>query len=254
MTFRLKKLCWNSWVPVLCLLLLSHAVQAKNKPSLTYTFNDNDTVPVVLSSVDINRLIVKGDKITSVDCPAGFCVVTGTTSDLSGAARLSLNLSMPFTAYVTTAHGRNFGLFITPKARPAVTSEFIGINSIKEKPSVFDKDTPYASMLTQFTEQMITWLHTGKMMDGFSLHPVDPLSTLKLKNDKPLSIVPATVFVGKHFNGIIYRVTNNSANDLPLTNAQFYSRTTRSASVSKTHLSPNSVAHVFVVSGGESAL
>ncbi|SUJ06909.1 TraK domain-containing protein [Shewanella morhuae] len=117
------------------------SVLAANTPPKHYGFNDSETVPIELSSVDINRLVVEGDKITSIDCPEGFCVVTGTKSDKSGAARVNLNLAMPFTAYVSTEKGRHFGLFISPKAIPAVTSIFTAEHYREEQPSVFDKKT-----------------------------------------------------------------------------------------------------------------
>ncbi|MFC1502841.1 type-F conjugative transfer system secretin TraK [Pseudomonadota bacterium] len=222
---------------------------AKNTPPTTYTFNDNDTVPVVLSSVDINRLVVKDDKITGIDCPAGFCVVSGTKSDTTGAARLKLNIAVPFVAYVGTKKGRQFGMFITPRARPAVTSEFIGRQNTRQVPSVFDKTAPYTTQLAEFTAQMIRWTQTGDMMGGFSLHPVDP-KTVASALAAPLAVIPDTVFVGKPFSGIRYRVKNNTATVKQLSTAQFYSLSARSAALSATRLAPNETAWLYIVTGG----
>lgn len=130
---------WLRLVVILTIGGLSPLAAAKNTntPPNTYTFNDNETVPVVLSSVDINRLVVKDDKIMSIDCPAGFCVGKSTRTDPTGAARLKLNIAVPFVAYVTTQKGRQFGMLISSRARPAVTSEFIGLQStLAEPPSL----------------------------------------------------------------------------------------------------------------------
>ncbi len=64
---------WLRLVVILTIGGLSPLAAAKNTntPPNTYTFNDNETVPVVLSSVDINRLVVKDDKIMSIDCRPG---------------------------------------------------------------------------------------------------------------------------------------------------------------------------------------
>lgn len=256
--------------------LFPMSVLAANTPPKHYGFNDSETVPIELSSVDINRLVVEGDKITSIDCPEGFCVVTGTKSDKSGAARVNLNLAMPFTAYVSTEKGRHFGLFISPKAIPAVTSIFTAEHYREEQPSVFDKKTPYPTMMTEFTAQMIRYLATGKPIDGYRVHVVnddlerttvdsEPRGTetsiddamftrLNEQMPKPagLTTEPAFVFTGKHFNGIIYRVTNHAALPVTLTTAQFYSPTTRAAALSTYELAPQQTGHLFVVSGGES--
>lgn len=255
--------------------LLPMSVLAANTPPKHYGFNDSETVPIELSSVDINRLVVEGDKITSIDCPEGFCVVTGTKSDKSGAARVNLNLAMPFTAYVSTEKGRHFGLFISPKAIPAVTSIFTAEHYREEQPSVFDKKTPYQTMMTEFTAQMIRYLNTGKPIDGYRVHLIsdgtedtkvdnEPRSTetsideamfSRLNEQTPepegLTTKPVVVFTGKHFNGIIYRVTNHSEIQVTLTTSQFYSPTTRAAALSTYDLAPQQTGHLFIVSGGE---
>lgn len=252
---------------------LSANAVAQNTPPTQYHFNDSDMVPVVLSSVDINRLVVKGDKITSIHCPEGFCVVTGTKSDNSAAALLSLNLAVPFTAYISTAKGRHFGLFINARAKPGVTSIFTSERYSREQPSTFDKRSPYTSMMSEFTTQMMRYLATGQMIDGYQLHIIDNTKemvkkalnrhshkgfTVRHASDSPsalaptgLTTEPAFVFTGKHFNGIIYRLTNHSSHAMTLTTAQFYSPTVRAAALSTPTLNTQQVGHLFVVSGGE---
>ncbi len=258
-----------------CALLPFSSVFAANTPPKYYAFNDSETVPIELSSVDINRLVVEGDKITSIDCPEGFCVVTGTKTDKSGSARVNLNLAMPFTAYVSTEKGRHFGLFINPKAIPAVTSIFTPERYREEQPSVFDKKTPYPTMITEFVAQMIRYQNTGNPIDGYRVHVVndgaespnidnEPRGTesaiddamfthLNAQMPKPtgLTTEPSIVFSGKYFDGIIYRVTNHSSRPITLTTAQFYSPTTRAAALSTYELAPNQTGHLFIVSGGE---
>ena len=258
---------------------LSASAVAKNTPPAQYHFNDSDMVPVVLSSVDINRLVVKGDKITSIHCPEGFCVVTGTKSDSSAAALLSLNLAVPFTAYISTAKGRQFGLFISAKAKPGVTSIFTSEHYSREQPSTFDKGSPYTTMMSEFTAQMMRYLATGQLIDGYQVNIIDntkenvtkalsrhshkglgprKFNTRAASTSGPseltptgLTTEPAIVFTGKHFNGIIYRLTNHSPQVMTLTTAQFYSPTVRAAALSTPTLNSQQVGHLFVVSGGE---
>ena len=250
---------------------------AKNTPPTHYTFNDSETVPVELSSVDINRLIVANDKITSVDCPQGFCVITGAKGDNSGAAKVNLNLAVPFTAYVSTQKGRHFGLFITPRAKPAVTSIFTPEHYREEQPSVFDKQTPYTTQMTEFITQMMRYHATGKPVDGFRIHHIDNTKedlikavhsqsykgystratyTAKKPKAPPTGLTQeaSVMFIGKHFNGIIYRVTNHTPEKMTLTTAQFYAPTVRASALSTHTLFTKQTGYLFVVSGGEVGL
>lgn len=231
------------------LISFSPLTLAKNVAATTYTFDDNETLAVTLSSVDVNRLIVKDDKITSIDCPAGFCVVTGNKTDPSGAAKLKLNIRARFVAYVSTANGRQFGMLINPRPIPAVTSEFIGVQNTMSEPSVFDKEAPYQTQLAEFTAQMIRWTETKSMMNGFRLHPVDPETVKDTLND-PLAIVPDTIFVGKEFSGIRYKLINNTKFTKQLTTAQFYSASSRSAALSQEILQPGESGWLYIVTGG----
>lgn len=261
-------------LPVMALLLaLPLSAQAKNTPPTHYTFNDSETVPVILSSVDINRLVVKDDKITAIDCPEGFCVVTGTKSDNSGAARVNLNLAVPFTAYVSTQKGRHFGLFITPKARPAVTSIFTPEFLREQTPSLFDKQAPYTTLMSEFVAAMMRYHATGEPIKGYQVHSIDntqanlekavkqqmvkgmgaayqPNAPVKVK-PTGLTSEPAIAFTGKHFGGIIYRLTNHSNAAMTLTTAQFYTPTMRAAALSTHKLLSQQVGYLFVVSGGD---
>lgn len=250
---------------------------AKNTPPTHYTFNDSETVHIELSSVDINRLIVANDKITSIDCPQGFCVITGAKADSSGAAKINLNLAVPFTAYVSTQKNRHFGLFITPKAKPAVTSIFTPEHYREEQPSVFDKQTPYTTQMTEFITQMMRYHATGAPVNGYRIHHIDTTkeelaylarhhgakgfstrATYKTKEpiERPtgLSQEPAVMFTGKHFNGIIYRLTNHSPEKMTLTTAQFYAPTVRASALSTHTLLTQQTGYLFVVSGGEAGL
>ncbi|WP_439899211.1 TraK domain-containing protein [Photobacterium leiognathi] len=59
----------------LSMWMLTPLVWAQATPPTTVPFADNETVSLTLSSLDINRLVVRGDRITSVTCPTGFCTL-----------------------------------------------------------------------------------------------------------------------------------------------------------------------------------
>ena len=230
------------------LLCMPWVIHAKSIPANTYSFAQNDTIVLPLSSVNTNRLVVKGDKILNVQCPKGFCLAKASQRDKSGSIHLKINIALPFTAHVFTEKGQNFSLFINPKAVPAVVSEFIPRYAPSEQ-SVFEKDMEYPLALGAFTKQMIQWRRTGTAVPGFIVRPIDP-KTLP-KDTTPLAIIPQTLFSGRPFSGIIYQVKNQSSKTMTLTEAQFYSYASRSASLDKTTLAPGEVTYLYIITGGQ---
>lgn len=230
------------------LLCVPWVIHAKSIPANTYSFAQNDTIVLPLSSVNTNRLVVKGDKILNVQCPKGFCLAKASQRDKSGSIHLKINIALPFTAHVFTEKGQNFSLFINPKAVPAVVSEFIPRYAPSEQ-SVFEKDMEYPLALGAFTKQMIEWRRTGTPVPGFIVRPIAP-KTLP-KDTTPLAIIPQTLFSGRPYSGIIYQVKNQSSKTMTLTEAQFYSYASRSASLDKTTLAPGEVTYLYIITGGQ---
>ncbi|MEZ8862558.1 type-F conjugative transfer system secretin TraK [Vibrio sp. 10N.247.311.51] len=239
----------------LFILLLSALFMAQpalaskdNVPKATFTFNDGDTIPIQLSSININRLRVKSDKISNIVCPRGFCTTTGNQKDKTGSVSLKINIALPFTAHVTTTKGRLFALFITPKATPAIVTEFVPSQRYADEKSVFQRNFDYPTAIAAFSKSMMQWQHSKQPIAGFSVHLVDP-KTLP-KDTSALPVIPQVIFVGKDYSGIIYKVTNPSSQPVTLTTAQFYSYAARSAALDKFDLKPQESTHLYVVTGG----
>ena len=76
-------------------------------------FADNEQVSVSLSNRDINRVLVKGDKIQSVNGPAGLFVAK---NDSLGALYVNAYGDTPFTIFVSTVKGHSFSLLAFPKS------------------------------------------------------------------------------------------------------------------------------------------
>ncbi|MFA0213341.1 type-F conjugative transfer system secretin TraK, partial [Vibrio artabrorum] len=90
----------------LLLIVGSPVIAAPTKttvlPPSLFSLSDNETVQVALSGVDVNRLLVNDDSITSVRCPSSFCVMDNEPSE-DGSVLLSLNTQRglaPFTFFV----------------------------------------------------------------------------------------------------------------------------------------------------------
>nr|AKN40389.1 IncF plasmid conjugative transfer pilus assemblyprotein TraK [Vibrio sp. F12 FF_152] len=73
-------------------------------------------------------------------CPRGFCTTTGNQKDKTGSISVKINIALPFTAHITTTKGRLFALFITPKATPAIVTEFVSSQRYSDEKSVFQRN------------------------------------------------------------------------------------------------------------------
>lgn len=238
----------SSWLLLACVPCLSCSVFANNVDKATFPFTDGDTIPIQLSSVNINRLVVKDDKIINLTCPHGFCTTNGIQKDKTGSISLKLNVALPFTAHILTQKGRLFALFITPKATPGIITEFSPTDGHLSDPSVFERHFDYPTAIAHFTKAMMLWKKEGTPIPGFRLHPIDP-KTLP-KKDTSLQVTPQAVFVGKDYSGIIYQVKNQSSDNVTLTTAQFYSYAARSAALDEYELAPNETTLLYIVTGG----
>lgn len=239
----------HAWKVSLLSAIFSSSIFANNVPKATYPFTDGDTIPVSLSSININRLVVQDDKIVNITCPHSFCTLSGNQKDKTGSVSLKLNVNLPFTAHVSTTKGRLFAIFVSPKATPGIVSEFVPSDRHLSQPSVFKRGFDYPAAIANFTKSMMLWQKERTPISGFSAHPVDP-KTLPTKKGDLLPATPQMVFVGKDYSGIIYEVHNKSQKAVTLTTAQFYSYAARSAALDKFELPPNAKTHLYIVTGG----
>ncbi|SON51587.1 putative conjugative transfer protein TraK (plasmid) [Vibrio tapetis subsp. tapetis] len=239
----------------LCLLLFLLSTplmaQAQNAEKVTYPFSNGDTIPLSLSSINLNRLVVANDRILSIVCPQGFCTSSGNQKDASGSITLKINIALPFTAHLTTEKGRLFALFISPKATPGFVSEFTWAQSHLEQDSVMQTSADYPKGLTRLTKAMMRFVHDKAPIEGFSQHPVDP-ATLP-DDDAALAVIPTTVFVGRDYSGIIYTLRNQTQTLMTLTTAQFYSDSARSAALEAYELAPGASTTLYLITGGGAA-
>ncbi len=231
--------------------LIAPFAMAENVGKVSYEFADGDTIPLALSSINLNRLVVKHDRILSIVCPKGFCTSSGNQKDASGSITLKINLELPFTAHLTTEKGRLFALFITPKATPALVTEFVWSESDKEQQSVIELAADYPAAMIALTKAMMHFVHEGSPIAGFKRHDIDP-NTLP-KDKGKLAVIPQTVFVGRDYSGVIYRLKNQSHADLALTTAQFYSDSARSAALDADQLKPGQTTTLYLITGGGAA-
>lgn len=235
-------------------LFIAHAVVAA--PPVTVPFSNNETLDVKLSSVDINRLVVKDDKITSVTCPTGFCTLPMSDSasqgaDPSGAALVALNVQEPFTFYVSTQKGQSFGVFVKPLAIPAVTTQFISMTTTshtqREEAAKFEKQSPYEAMLVTLMKSMMNWRHTQALPNRFIATPLTVVKEKKPTVIDGLTLTPTVNIRGDALSGVIYRVKNNSDKRVTVKPTNFYAPNVVAVSLSASSIPPYSTIELYQI-------
>ncbi|MFA0057704.1 TraK domain-containing protein [Vibrio echinoideorum] len=231
---------------MLTLFLSPAMAQSKTTilPPSLYALSDNETVQVSLSGVDVNRLLVKGDKITSVRCPSGFCVIDEEPSE-DGSVLLSLNTQRsvsPFTFFVSTESGRQFSVLAFPHAVPAVTAIFTLKENEAAKWEETAKSVPFVTRLSQLMKSSVLSFEAGKAPAGFVRHnvPEDLQACKSLKEyersrchakakrewkdgaREALNAVPRVIFKGANQSVLVYRLINRTGDTARINANQWY--------------------------------
>lgn len=185
---------WHSHLVSITLVLaffIAPFAMAQNVGKVSYEFNEGDTIPLALSSININRLVVKNDRILSIVCPKGFCTSSGNQKDASGSITLKINIALPFTAHLTTEKGRLFALFITPKSTPALVTEFVWSESYKEQKSPIALAADYPAAMTALTKSMMRFVHDAHPLRDLNATMSIPKRCQRMRPNWPSSPKPS---------------------------------------------------------------
>ncbi|MGR5187296.1 type-F conjugative transfer system secretin TraK [Photobacterium damselae] len=228
-------------------LTLTHSAFAAQP--LTIPFSDNETLSLNLSSLDINRLVVQDDRITSITCPTGFCTMPAGNEegvmapvDPQGAGLVGINVQEPFTLYITTEKGRSFGAFVRPLAVPAITTVFVSTERNTEQAAEFEKQAPYAQTIATLIRHMV--LDTTP--EGYIRAPI---TVKQSKIQAKLITTPVISYQGESLTGVTYRVSNKTAQHLPVSPTSFYQQGVKAVSFSSESIPPHSSIYMYQVVG-----
>ena len=215
---------------ILTSLLLSSYVYATQIKGVV----DNETVTAKISSLDITRIIVQGDRIRSLKGIRG--AYTRENDENNGEVYLqptSLYQNSAFTVLVETEKGRHFTLLLTPISVPGGTLMLIPKGVGREEAARFEQSSDYQTTLSHLVRAM----STGAMPEGYRVKEVDNktlyhfgnLATLRLK----------TLYQGLHFQGQIYELTNTQSFPIRLDEKQFFKQGTRAISLETIEVAPH---------------
>jgi conjugal transfer pilus assembly protein TraK len=214
-------------------------------------FKENETVNAVLSSVDMNRLVVVDDQIQNISCPTNFCTISAQKNDQSGAVLISLNTQVPFVFYVTTKNQQNFGVFVTPQSKPATTTIFEYQASKLPSLTQLNKEAPYESLLADFMKAMIQFQKQQRQhIEGMhtSMVPLEAQEDMiKASVNHALITIPTVVFSSQELSGIVYRLINRTGLIQNIHASDYYSVSARAASVGRAVLGIDEETLLYVI-------
>ncbi|MCG6230259.1 TraK domain-containing protein [Vibrio furnissii] len=217
------------------------ASESETRPPKVYEVKNNELVKISLSSVDLNRIVILNDKVSEINCPAGFCTLSK-ERDSSGGTLLSIGASAqmtqngyefpPFTMFIETENGRHFSALVIPMAKPAVTAIFNIEENKLEAIEKKRKAMPYVSMLTSFMKESVFAFENNTTMPDFKKYDVSKDYQICSKgkkgaeciNPNKVNALPMTVFHGGDYNIIVYKLYNPTQKDAVIKRSEFYVR------------------------------
>jgi type-F conjugative transfer system secretin TraK len=203
---------------------------------------DNETVSAKISSLDITRIIVQGDRIKNFKGISG--VYTRENDKDNGEVYIQPTpnfQSTPFTVLVETEQGRHYTLFLTPIAVPGGTLMLVPKGVGKYEAARFEQASDYELTISH----LIRAMSTGAMPEGYVINEVDSNKVFAIGNIATLRL--KTIYQGLNFQGQIFELTNTQSRPITLNEREFYKVGTRAISLQSITVSPHSKIKVLRV-------
>ena len=205
------------------------------------SFADNEQIKVVLSNRDINRVLVAGDKIQSINGPAGLYTAK---NDAVGSAYIGLYGDATFTVFASTLKGHNFSLLVTPR-------EVAGRTVILEPttPSLltarFEETESYQKVLVAMISSMIN----NEAIEDYAYS--EARKPQKTDFYGMADIKPIAFYRGSHLLGIVSEIKNKSKTPITLKASYFYRSGVRAVALSNQTLVSSDTGLLYQVISGE---
>ena len=200
-------------------------------------FADNEQINVILSNRDINRVLVSGDKIQSINGPAGLYTAK---NDAIGSGYISLYGDTTFTIFVSTVKGHNFSLLVSPRSVAGRT-----IILTPTTPSVltsrFEETENYQKVLVTLITSMIN----NEAIEDYAYS--EAKGSKKIPFYGIADIKPIAFYSGSHLVGIISELKNRSKAPIILKPSYFYKPGVRAVALSCQTIAPSEIGLLYQV-------
>ena len=223
---------------LLCLALFlsdTFALQVKG-------FLNNETVVAKISSSDVTRIVVQGDRIKSVKGVKG--AYTRENDENSGEVFLQpspLYQEHAFTVLIETEQGRHVTLLLNPVSAPSNTLMLIPKGVGNQHAARFETASDYDLTLSHLIRDM----STDTLPEGYIAIQVDPKEIYAIENMATLKL--KTIYRGLKYQGQVFEVTNTQSCPITLNERTFFKPGTEAISLETITILPHKTIRVFRV-------
>jgi conjugal transfer pilus assembly protein TraK len=201
---------------------------------------DNETTSAKISSVDVTRIFVQGDRIKSVKGLKG--AYTRENDEKNGEIYIQptpLYQTRTFTLLIDTEQGRHFTLMLHPTSSPSETLMLVPKGVGRERAARFEQASSYELTLTHLLHAM----KNGVMPEGYAVREVNDKTTYQFGNRFSLKL--KTIYEGLNLRGEIYQITSKQPYAIYLDEREFYKKGTRAISLETIQLPPRATIHLY---------
>lgn len=225
------------------LLFLSLCMMVSNACALQIrNVVDNETTTAKISSIDVTRIFVQGDRIKNVKSLKG--AYTRENDEKNGEIYLQpspLYQNSAFTILISTEQGRHFTLLLTPTASPSETLMLVPKGVGRARAARFEQASAYELTITHLVRAM----KDGTLPEGYAIHEINGKKTYRF--NKSVTIKLKTMYQGLNFRGAIYAITNKGRTPIQLDERWFYKAGSRALSLDAVYLAPKSAVNLYEV-------
>ena len=205
----------------------------------TIKVGENDSVNLIMSTKDVNRVIVKDDTIASMSGPKENFLITKDAD----AVDVKVGEGKPFMSFITTSKGVHLSALIMPSKRTIGKSYVLDTTGVKAQ-EIY-KVSGYDSRIMALMTAMIS----GDMPLGFKAAKPGKNSQVTYKFDQGRIRADLKETVSDSLlMGYIYKIKNiNKYQTITLQESSFYDPTVRSISILDQSLRPGQESMLYII-------
>jgi len=205
-----------------------------------YTANNGDTISATISSTNLTRIEIEGQKIIK-DYSAA--TVSKKITEPLGQVYLVPNQETPFNLYIVSDSGNTYNLHLTPQKKVAGDSIVIkpAGNTHKAKALAFNSES-YIRKLNYLLKMMYLNQEAG---GDYSVHSENQ----QFASYDGLESILYKTYQNEEFIGQVLLIKNVSREELRLTEGQFYSEGSLAIALEHPELKVNGFSRIFIIKG-----
>jgi conjugal transfer pilus assembly protein TraK len=211
----------------------SYALQVK-------AMKDNQSESVKISSKELSRLFVLGDRVQAIRGLNGAYELI--KDEKQGAIFIKPTpyyINKPFNLFITTENGHTFNLLLFPLDIPAESIEIKPLSPSVHIAERWEKNAPYVETLIRLITNMVN----DQQPEGYSVVPVHG----DLVKYPKFSMTLETIYKGDHLEGETWSVKNTTKTSIYLKSSHFMHDNTRAISIEDDVLDRGEVTYVYRV-------